>query len=123
MSYLVVVAPLKAGSASDARKLLADGPPFDLESSAFLRHSVHLNDREVVFVFESEGAPATLELAAGDPEVWHAAEAWNELLTERPRIARTVFSWERAAEGTDVSFESTPGPGDSDGGDLYAPGR
>ena len=121
MSYLVVVAPLKAGMASRARELLAGGPPFDLEGTVFDRHSVHLTDRELVFVFESEGPSRTLALAAEDPKIWRAAEAWQECFAERPRVARTEFSWERSNSSPEISFAPTPGPGDSDGGDVFSP--
>ena len=121
MSYLVVVAPLKPGAAAAARKLLAEGPPFELEASAFVRHSVHLDDHEVVFVFETEGSHATLTLPAEDVRVWRAAEAWIACLAERPRVARAVFSWQRTAGDPGVSFDPTPGPGDSEGGDIYKP--
>ena len=121
MSYLVVVAPLKAGMASRARELLAGGPPFDLEGTAFDRHSVHLTDRELVFVFESEGPSRTLALAAEDPKIWRAAEAWQECFAERPRVAGTEFSWERGNSSPEISFAPTPGPGDSDGGDVFSP--
>jgi hypothetical protein len=118
---LVVVAPLKPGAAERARELLAEGPPFDLDQSVFHRHTVHLSDREAVFVFHAAGSSATLELSAEDPELLRAASAWNEVLAERPRIARAAFEWERAETGSDVSYAATPGPGDSDGGEIYAP--
>jgi hypothetical protein len=117
---LVVVAPLKPGTAERARELLAEGPPFDLESTPFRRHTVHLTDREVVFVFEAEDS-AALRLSAEDPGIWEAAAAWQECIAERPRVARLAFAWERVETPNGVSFEPTPGPGDSDGGDLYTP--
>jgi hypothetical protein len=121
MSHLVVVAPLKPGMAERARGLLAAGPPFDLGSTAFVRHAIHLTEKEAVFVFEGEGESAVLELAAEDPAIWQAAAAWEECFAERPRVARPGFVWERAEASSDLSFDSTPGPGDSDGGDVYPP--
>jgi hypothetical protein len=115
------VAPLKPGMAERARELIAGGPPFELENTKFVRHAVHLTDREVVFVFEGEGDSAALELSAEHPVIWEAAAAWQECFADRPRVARSAFSWERAEALRGVSFEPTPGPGDSDGGDLYAP--
>src|SRR5688572_8842285 len=121
MSYLVVVAPLKAAMVERARELLAEGPPFELEDSVFERHAVHLTDREAVFTFEGEGLPsATFALSAEDP-IWRAAAAWQECFADRPRIARTTFSWQRVQTPRGVSFEPTPGPGDSEGGDLFSP--
>jgi hypothetical protein len=100
---------------------LAAGPPFDLEQSAFSRHAVHMTEREVIFVFEGEGDSATLALGAEEPDLWEAASAWKELFAERPRIARLAFGWERVELSDEVFFDPTPGPGDSDGGDLYTP--
>jgi hypothetical protein len=121
LTSLVVVVPLKPGSMDRARELLAAGPPFDLDKSAFSRHAVHMTDREVIFVFEGEGDSATLALGAEEPELWEKASAWKELFAERPRIARLAFGWERVELSDEIFFEPTPGPGDSEGGDVYTP--
>jgi hypothetical protein len=123
MSRLVVIVPLKAGGYEKARALLADGPPFDLETTEFERHDVYLTEREVVFVFESPGSSATLRLPGEDPSVWKAAAAWQQLMAEKPRKAETAYSWARPENGDSVFFQSTPGPGDSEGGDIFAPAR
>jgi hypothetical protein len=118
---LVVVAPLKPEMADRARELVAEGPPFDLDALGFDRHGVYLTDREAVFVFERADGSPSLALSAEDPALWQAASAWQECFSERPRVARAAFSWERAQALRGVSFEPTPGQGDSDGGDLYPP--
>jgi hypothetical protein len=118
---LVAVLPLKPGARARAEALLREGPPFDLEETQFDRHQVFVTDREVVFVFEGEGPSHTLHLPAEDPALWKAAAGWQACLSERPRIAVTAYSWERSTDEEGVSFRSTPGPGDSDGGDLYSP--
>ena len=87
MTALVVVAPLKEGMAGRAQELLEQGPPFDLEATMFDRHAVHVTDHEVVFVFESTGPAATLELPAAAPELRVAAEAWQRVL-RRPAPRR-----------------------------------
>jgi hypothetical protein len=92
MSRLVVVAPLKLGAEARARELLDEGPPFDLEGSAFDAHEVFVTPQEVVFVFEGN---ETLILTAGDPAIMRAAKAWADCLDGRPRIARSAFSWKR----------------------------
>ena len=92
MSRLVVVAPLKPGAEARARELLDEGPPFDLEGSAFDAHEVFVTPQEVVFVFEGN---ETLSLTAGDPAIWRAAKDWADCLDGRPRIARSAFSWKR----------------------------
>jgi hypothetical protein len=121
MGRLVTVLPLKPGARDRAEALLREGPPFDLEETQFDRHQVFLTDREVVFVFEGEEPSHTRHLPAEDPALWKAAADWQACLSERPRVAVTAYSWERGTDGEGLSFESTPGPGDSDGGDLYSP--
>jgi hypothetical protein len=51
-------------------------------------------------------------LAAGPP--WAGTSEWAEIVAEAPFIRR-------ADELTGVSYEPTPGPGDSDGGDVFPP--
>jgi len=121
VAQLVVVLPLKPGSAARARELLAGGPPFELAETQFRRHAVHLSDREAIVVFEAEAEAATLALHAEDPVLMEAAAAWREVLAEKPRIARLAFSWERPDDSDDLFYAPTPGPGDSDGGELYSP--
>jgi hypothetical protein len=118
---LVVVAPLKDGTLARARELLEEGPPFDLEQTRFDAHQVFITEREVVFLFEGAHGSVTLDLPGQDPALWKAAAAWAACLAERPRIARTVFSWRRIETPEGVTFAPTPGPGDSEGGDLYSP--
>jgi hypothetical protein len=121
VAHLVVVVPLEPEMVDRARELLAEGPPFDLDALGFDRHRVYLTGREAVFVFEGEDESAALELSAEDPALWEAASAWQECFSDRPRVARAAFSWERSEALRGVSFEPTPGPGDSEGGDLYPP--
>jgi hypothetical protein len=55
MSNLVVVIPLKEGAQERARALLAEGPPFDLEATAFDRHHVFLTSREDRLYVDARG--------------------------------------------------------------------
>lgn len=121
MAQFVLVVPLKPGTAERARELLAEGPPFDLAETEFRRHAVHTTDREVIFVFDIDGESATLRLPGDDPALWQAAAAWREVMDGKPRVARLAFSWERPEPSGDVFYEPTPGPGDSDGGEIYPP--
>jgi hypothetical protein len=95
VSRLVLVVPLKEGAAARARRLLEEGPPFELGASELERHEVFLTDREVVFVFETKGDAPPLKLRAGDPTLRKAATAWRECMAGRPRKAETAFSWTR----------------------------
>lgn len=120
MTRLVVVAPLKEGERTRAEKLLEQGPPFELERTRFDRHEVFVTEREVVFFFEGP-AGSLLELPGEDPTLWKAAAAWSKCLAGRPRVARRAFSWRRVEDREGILFAPTPGPGDSEGGDLYSP--
>lgn len=127
MSWLVVVLPLKEGSRERALALLSAGPPFALEDAPYARHIVFLTHRELVFVFEAPGESVTLQLPGEDLALWQAMDAWGELLADAPRVAQEKFSWTRPPECPGFSYEPTPGPGDSEGGDLFRgeaePGR
>lgn len=95
MSGFAVVVPLKRGAADDARRLLADGPPFPLERTPLHEHRVYLTEREAVFVFDGPKARAAVEEVLGDAGVWQAAHEWRALLADKPRVAEVAFAWER----------------------------
>jgi hypothetical protein len=95
MSRLVLVVPLKEGAAPRARQLLEEGPPFELGASELERHEVFLTDREVVFVFETEGTRRRSSSGRGTRPLRKAAAAWRECMAGRPRKAETAFSWTR----------------------------
>src|SRR5262249_60370397 len=101
-------------------RLVKRGAPCDPGTMEGLdRHDVFLPREGGVFVFERPrggGAPAPL---LADPKLWEAAAAWGEYVAGPPRFADEVFSWSRRDAAEDVSFLPTPGPGDSDGGDIY----
>jgi len=114
-----IVLPLKEGAKSEAQSLLAAGPPFDLEHTRIERHEVFLTEREVVFVFVSPLGIEALEPLLADPDFWRGAAAWREHLAGPPRLAQGVYSWERSEPSNDLLFLPTPGPGDSEGGDIF----
>ena len=72
--------------------------------------------RLAVIVPLVEGADdrARALLAAGPP--WSGTPEWAEIVAGVPFIAPLD-------DLTGVSYESTPGPGDSEGGDLFPPQR
>jgi hypothetical protein len=120
MSRVVIVVPLEHGSRESARDLLGGGPPFDPGLAGLERHHVFLTDHEAVFVFEADELDA-VERLASDPALWEAMAGWNDLVAGPPRIAEDVYSWIRPHASNEISFEGTPGPGDSEGGDVFAP--
>jgi len=120
LSRLAVVLPLQDGVGDRARSLIAKGPPFDLGSSGLESHHVFVTDSEAVFLFEGETA-AAIRLIAGQAHLWTVASGWNELLAGPPRVAEDAYSWARPKTPEGASFTSTPGAGDSEGGDLFEP--
>jgi hypothetical protein len=120
LSRVVVILPLKEGARDRAAAILEHGPPFDPEQAGLDRHQVFLNDREAIFVFEADGADAVDRLVK-DTSLWGAAAPWKELVAGPPRLADEAFSWLLTHPLEYITSAASPGPGDSDGGDLYAP--
>ena len=117
---MVVLVPVKESAREQVRALVAKGAPFDLPSSGLDAHHVFLTEREAIFVFEA-GDRSALERLVANVDVWAAAEAWRECVAGEPRLAEDAYSWMRSEVPEGVSFAPTPGPGDSDGGDVYPP--
>ena len=46
-----------------------------------------------------------------------------KLMAARQRTAEIIFPWARLGIFEDLSFEPTPGPGYSEGGDVFSPTR
>jgi hypothetical protein len=118
MSRAVVVVPLREGANEQAARLLRGGPPFDPEAVGLERHQVFLTDDEAVFVFEAASRDAAERLVS-EETFWSAVSAWKELVAGPPKLADDAYSWARPRVPDDVSFEPTPGPGNSDGGDVF----
>ena len=108
MSRAVIIVPLQEGASQRAAELLRNGPPFDPEEVGLERHHVFLTVQEAVFLFEADDSGAAERLVANE-SFWSAAAAWKDLVAGPPR----------SHVPDDVSFASTPGQGDSDGGDLF----
>jgi hypothetical protein len=117
---IVVVLPLQPDAHASVSALLKQGPPFDPASIEGLdRHEVFLTASEAVFVFESGLGGDALAPLLADPKLWERVSAWGQYVAGVPRIAEEAFSWSRAKLDDDVFYLPTPGPGDSDGGDIY----
>ena len=117
---LMLVLPLRPGAEDEVRKLLTHGPPFDPgEIPELERHEVLLSPGEAIFVFESEADADAIAALLSKAELWQAAGVWQEHIAGPPRLAESVYSWARGEAPDEVFFLPTPGPGDSDGGDIF----
>jgi len=92
---VAVVVPIRHGSSEHARELVAEGPPFELESLELERHDVFVGEREVVFLFEGDSVPAAVEAISRNPAVLKAALRWRGILSGRPRLLEQRFGWTR----------------------------
>jgi hypothetical protein len=117
---VAIVLPITPGSGAAVRELLAAGPPFDPHDIPGLeRHEVFVTADEVVFTFDAQLSDRALDALVAAPELWSAAAAWHEHVAGLPRLAESAYSWLRVEESDELSSLPTPGPGDSDGGDIY----
>ena len=117
---VAVVVGLREGKRENAERLLVKGPPFDPEQAGLERHEVFLSDDEAIFVFEAV-SEFSLQKLLTDARVWIGAAGWHDVAAGPPRISKAFYAWETAPKHDDVFFTPTPGPGDSDGGDIYPP--
>ena len=94
-----MIAPLVEGARERARALIASGPRVDPAAWAIEEHDV--TDSEIAGVFETTGG-RILRRPGGSPTSWIGAPEWREIVAG-------------------LAFEPTPGPGYSEGGDVFAP--
>jgi hypothetical protein len=114
------VLPIRRGSLARAKRLLADRLPFDPEAPGLESHEILVSDEEVVFVFEAPSQDFRDRLVA-EAKAWTAGGAWKDLAAAAPRFAETAYASRRFEPQDQLSSAPTPGPGDSDGGDIFAP--
>jgi hypothetical protein len=92
---VAVVVPIRRGTGEEARRLVEEGPPFDVEHLGLERHHVFVSEREVVFFFEGDSAAAVVDALSRSPGVLKAALRWRGILAGRPRLAEEEFGWTR----------------------------
>jgi nucleotide-binding universal stress UspA family protein len=98
MGRIAVMVRLKPGVEAEARRLLADGPPFDPNRFGFDRHDVYIEGRLVVFVFEGPAVETRLPSLAADRGAFAAFASWAPLLESRPQLAHEAYYWTRKEE-------------------------
>ena len=97
MKRIAIVGRLLPGMEGRAEKILSQGPPFDLASAGFERHSVFISDSEVVFVFEGDEVEWKLDDVVSDyfrAGLQQALGQWRELLDGEPKLAEPAYYWE-----------------------------
>jgi hypothetical protein len=92
---VAVVVPIRRGRGEEARRLVEEGPPFEVEQLGIERHHVFVSEREVVFFFEGETAAGAVDALSRSPDVLKAAVRWRGILAGRPRLAEERFGWTR----------------------------
>lgn len=92
---VAVVVPIRPGTAALARRLIEEGPPFDLEDVGLEQHHVFVSEREVIFFFEGDQAAAAIDALARSAGVLKAAVRWWGILAGQPRLAEERFGWTR----------------------------
>lgn len=120
---VAVIVPLRKGKRAKVERLLDQGPPFDPKNVGLERHQVFLTDQDAVFFFEA-ATGFSLQRLLADKNVWASAAAWHDCIAGPPRMAKPFYSWAKARTDVEnLSFAVTPGPGDSEGGEIYSPQR
>jgi hypothetical protein len=94
---VAVVVPIKRGTAEAARRLIEEGPPFDVDSLGLERHHVFVSEREVVFFFEGDSTTAAVDALSQSTRVLNAAVRWRGVLAGRARLAEERFGWTRTS--------------------------
>jgi hypothetical protein len=120
VSQAMLVATLREGVSGAVERLLRSRSPFPSWTDAD-RLAAFVTTNEVVFLFEGDESTQQRVGALEDVASWADSPRWAEWVTGRPRVAGPVFWLERGRDLEGVFFTPTPGPGDSDGGDLLLP--
>jgi hypothetical protein len=100
---LVLVLPLRPGARDRARDLLRRVLPSQGSIQAYV------TEVEVVFLLEA------------GTDVDRLTDAWADLSAGPPRVGEGVYAWLLPHLTDGAVFTATPGPGDSEGGDVYEP--
>ena len=120
MTRIAMIVPLVEGTGERARALFGSDPPLDPAALAIEKQEVFVTDSEIAFLFETSDR-GILERMAG-PTSWVAEPEWREIVAGKPHVAEVGYSWSRPdTETTGLAFKPTPGPGYSEGGDVFAP--
>ena len=118
MQHYLITVQVRRGSSEAVRRILREGPPFDLKDTALERHMVFLAGNELAFLFEGPHAEEEAGRLLARPTVLGRASRLGAHLAGRPRMPEEAFSWTKAERLEGVHFGPLPGPGDSEGGAI-----
>lgn len=118
MRHFLITAPIRRGSADAVRRILREGPPYDLAETSLDRHRVFLSGGQLVFLFEGTHAEEEAARLLRRPGVFGRASRLGAHLVGRPEIPEEVFGWVRPERLEGIDFSPLPGPGDSEGGPI-----
>ena len=99
MERFAVVGRLRFGAEREARRLVEEGPPFDLADARCEAHDIYLGREHVVFVFEGLSSSRLMAMMARDLEATATLGAWARLLDGTPQLLERTFAWR--AEGVE----------------------
>jgi hypothetical protein len=100
MRRIAIVARLRPGAHERATELISRGPPFDLASWGFDRHTVFVAEAEVVFVFEGDEVEWRVDDLVGNffsAGLQRTFSQWRELVDGDPQLAEEAYFWEASA--------------------------
>jgi hypothetical protein len=98
----MVIFRLREGAEPEAEKLVAAGPPVDLEKTGFRRFAAYLSHHEVIFVFEGEEPLWREDDLVNDflqPALRERLDEWRKLADVHTWPASPIFVWEASAAG------------------------
>ena len=99
MRHFLITVRVRRGSSQAVRRILREGPPFDLDETSLERHLVFLAGNELVFLFEGPHAEEEAGRLLARPTVFGQASRLRAHLAGRPRSRGPVTP--RADRSTD----------------------
>src|SRR5215210_3494387 len=96
MRYFLITVRIRRGSSAAVRRILREGPPFDLGDTSLERHMIFLAGNELVLLFEGHHAEEEVGRLLARPRVFGQVSRLGAHLAGRPRMPEEVFSWTKA---------------------------
>ena len=119
MSRAVVVVPLREGASRAGGRVAAQRPAVRPRGGRASSGTTCSSPIRKPCSSSRPTIPVRPSGSSADGSLWSAAAVWKDLVAGPPRLADDAYSWLRPHVPDDLSFAPTPGPGDSDGGDLF----